>query len=77
MHVANADNANLVSTLIQGAIDPHTPFFLHRVDHCYLVGYMDAINGGCGDERVPVSELATWLQNRPGLLIRALVPLWE
>lgn len=39
----------------------------------YTVYYLDALNGGSGMARVRVEELATWLAERPGVLIRKLV----
>ena len=38
----------------------------------YDVHYFDALNGGAGMARVRVEELATWLAERPGTLIRKL-----
>jgi hypothetical protein len=68
---------DVVGKLIANAIDPHDPRHEHRTDACYMVSFIDAVQGGCGTEKVPVAELHTWLNNRPGLLIRTLVPLWE
>lgn len=40
----------------------------------YDVHYLDALHGGSGMVRVKVEELATWLAERPGTLIRKLTP---
>lgn len=77
MHTETAPEL-VIGVLAQPSpIDPHNPGYEHRTDACYLVGYLDAIHGGCGTEKVPVAELHKWLHNRPGLLIRDLKPLWE
>lgn len=51
----------------------HLPMEYRQMKY-YDVHYLDALNGGSGMARVRVEELATWLADRPGTLIRKLTP---